>query len=129
MDVAFYRSSLQVMEKDNKESIQKYAYRWREEDVQVNPYLFVKEMISLFSNTFKASYFKYLVISSAQHFTDLVVIIKRIEQTIWLGKIADSNEENGFTRKRKETKVHKVEGGYKGKRKNYQNKDTYPFNS
>ena len=85
--------------------------------------------MSLFSNTFKASYFKYLVRSSAQHFTDMVVITERIEQTIWLGKIADSNEEKGFTGKRKETKVHKIKGGYKGKRKSYQNKDTYPSNS
>jgi tRNA isopentenyl-2-thiomethyl-A-37 hydroxylase MiaE len=48
-----------------------------------------KEMISLFSNTFKAPYFKYLVRSSAQHFTDLVVIAERIEQAIGLGKIVD----------------------------------------
>jgi hypothetical protein len=46
-------------------------------------------MISLFSNTFKASYFEYLVKSSAQHFIDLIVIIERIEQAIWIGKIAD----------------------------------------
>jgi len=68
-----------------------------------------KEMISLFSNTFKAPYFEYLVRSSAQHFTDLVVIAERIEQTIGLGKIADPTEKKGFTEKGKDT-----EGGCQG---------------
>jgi len=49
----------------------------------------------------------------------LVFIAKRIEQTIWLGKIADSTEEKDFIRKKKETEVHYIEGGYKGERKNY----------
>ena len=56
-----------------------------------------KEMINLFSNTFKALYFEYLVRSSAQHFTNLVVIAERIEQAIGLGKIAIRTEKNGFT--------------------------------
>ena len=50
----------------------------------------------MFVNTFKALYFEYLVRSSAQHFTDLVCIAKRIEQAIGLGKIADLTEKNGF---------------------------------
>jgi hypothetical protein len=53
-------------------------------------------MISLFSNTFKAPYFEYLVRSSAQHFTDLVVIAERIEQAIGLGKIANPTKKNSF---------------------------------
>ena len=56
-----------------------------------------KEMISLFSNTIKALYFEYLVRSSAQHFTNLVVIAERIEQAIGLGKIANPTKKNGFT--------------------------------
>jgi hypothetical protein len=59
-------------------------------------------MISLFSNTFKSSYFEYLVRSSAQHFTDLVVIAERIEQAIRLGKIANPTEKNSFTEKGKD---------------------------
>jgi len=38
-----------------------------------------------------------LVRSSAQYFTDLVVIAKRIEQAIGLGKITNPTEKNGFT--------------------------------
>jgi hypothetical protein len=67
------------MEKDNKESIREYAQRWCEIATQVNLFLLEKKMINLFFNTFKAPYFKYLVRSSAQHFTDLVVIAERIE--------------------------------------------------
>jgi tRNA isopentenyl-2-thiomethyl-A-37 hydroxylase MiaE len=59
-----------------------------------------KLIISLFSNTFKAPYFEYLVRSSAQHFTDLVVIAERVEQAIVIGKIADPIENNGFGWKR-----------------------------
>ncbi|XP_011016157.1 PREDICTED: uncharacterized protein LOC105119688 [Populus euphratica] len=89
--------SLQAMEKDNKESIREYARRWREVVVQVNPLMLEKEMISLFSNNFKALYFEYLVRSSAQHFTDLVVIAERIKQAMGFGMIANLSEKNRFT--------------------------------
>ena len=81
-------------------------------------------MINLFFNTFKALYFEYLVRSFARYFSDLVAIAERIEQAIRLGKIADSTEEKRLIGKRKETEVHNIECGYKGKRKNYPNKDT-----
>jgi hypothetical protein len=97
IDVGPDRLSLQVMEKDNKESIREYARRWSEVAAQVNPPILEKEMISLFSNTFKTPYFEYLVRSPAQFFTDLVVIAERIEQAIGLGKIANPTEKNGFT--------------------------------
>jgi hypothetical protein len=96
IDVGPDRLSLQAMEKNNKESIREYARRWSEVAAQVNPPMLEKEMISLFSNTFKAPYFEYLVRSSAQHFTDLVVIAERIEQAIGLGKIANPTEKERF---------------------------------
>jgi len=97
IDVGPDRLSLQAMEKDNKESIREYARRWSELAAQVDPPMLEKEMINLFSDTFKGPYFEYLVRSSAQHFTDLVVIAERIEQAIELGKIANPTEKNGFT--------------------------------
>jgi len=109
IDVGPDRLSLQAMEKNNKESIREYTQRWREAAAQVNPSLLEKEMINLFVNTFKAPYFEYLVRSSAQHFTDLVVIAERIEQAIGLGKIVDPTEKNGFTERGKDT-----EGGCQG---------------
>jgi len=96
IDVGPDRSSLQAMEKHSNESIREYTQRWREAAAQVNPSLLEKEMINLFVNTFKAPYFEYLVESSAQHFTDLVVIAERIEQAIGIGKIANPIENNGF---------------------------------
>jgi hypothetical protein len=103
IDMGPDRLSLQSMEKKNKESIKEYARRWSEVVAQVNPPMLEKEMISLFSNTFKAPYFEYLVRSFAQHFTNLVVIAKRIEQAIGLGKIANPIEKNGFMGKGKDT--------------------------
>jgi len=123
MDVGPDRSSLQAMEKDNKESIREYTQRWCETAAQVYPFLLEKEMISLFVNTFKAPYFEYLVGISTQHVSDLVAVAERIEQAIRLGKIVDSTEEKSFTWERKEIEVHNIEGDYKGERKSYQNKD------
>jgi len=102
IDVGPNRLSLQAMEKNNKESIREYARRWSEVAAQVNPPMLEKEMISLFSNTFKAPYFEFLVKSFAQHFTDLVIKVERIEQAIGLGKIVDPTEKNGFTEKGKD---------------------------
>jgi len=82
IDVGPDRLSLQAMEKHNKESIREYTRRWSEVAAQVNPPMLEKEMISLFSNTFKALYFEYLVRSSAQYFADLVDIAERVEQVI-----------------------------------------------
>jgi hypothetical protein len=92
------------MKKDNKESIKEYALRWCEAVAQVNS-LLKKEMINIFSNTFKALYFEYLIESFAQYFSDLVIIAERIEQAIWLSKIANLNEEKCFTRRRKKRKL------------------------
>jgi len=80
-----------------------------------------KEMINLFANSFKAP---YLVGVLHNIFSDMVVIARRIKQVIQLGRIVDSTEEKSFTRKRKETEVHNIKSGYKGKRKNYKNKNT-----
>jgi hypothetical protein len=103
MDVGPDNSSLQAMKKDNKESIKKYAQMWCEAVAQVNPSLLEKEMTNLFFNTFKTSYFEYLVRSSVQHLTNLVAIAERIEQIIRSGKIVDSTEKKSFVGKRKET--------------------------
>ena len=89
IDVGPDRLSLQAMEKDNKESIREYARRWSELAAQVNPPMLEKEMINLFFDTFKASYFEYLVRS---HW----IIAERIEQAIGLDKITNSTEKNGF---------------------------------
>jgi len=121
IDVGPDRLNLQAMEKNNKESIREYARRWSEVAAQVNPPVLEKEMINLFSNTFKAPYFEYLVRSSTQHFTDLVVIAERIEQAIGLGKIANPTEKNGFNDK--DDHPHPPSSSCTRERKKKQNKE------
>jgi hypothetical protein len=79
-----------------------------------------KEIIGLFSNTFKAPYFEYLVGSSAQSFSDLVVIAERIKQVIRMGRITDPSQKGGFIGHKKEANVHNIEGEGKGRKHNFQ---------
>lgn len=86
-------------------------------------------MVNLFLYTFKALYFEHLVRSITQHFSDLVIVGKRIKQTIRVGKIVDPSKTSGFTGKKKEAKVYNVKGkGYKGKNNYHDNShNTYNF--
>lgn len=86
-------------------------------------------MVNLFLYTFKALYFEHLVRSITQHFSDLVIVAKRIKQTIRVGKIVDPSKTSGFTGKKKEAKVYNVKGkGYKGKNNYHDNShNTYNF--
>ena len=59
-------------------------------------------MTGLFSNTFKAPYFEYLVGSAAYNFSDLVFIVERIEHAIRAGRIVDPIEKRGFVGRKKE---------------------------
>jgi len=79
LDIAPDRTSLSNLEKKNKESIREYAQRWREVASQVHPLLLDKEMVSLFANTLKAPYYEHVMGSSAQQFTDAVVVCEHIE--------------------------------------------------
>jgi len=126
MDIAPDRSSLHSLEKGHKESVREYAQRWREMAAQVNPPLLEKEMIGLFSNTFKAPYFEYLVGSAAQSFSDLVVIAERIEQAIRMGRITNPSEKRGFVGRKKEADIHNVEGEGKGRKDNFRPLMTIP---
>jgi hypothetical protein len=126
MDIALDRSSLHSLEKGHKEFVREYAQRWRETATQVNPPLLEKEMIGLFSNTFKAPYFEYLVGSSAQSFSDLVIIAEQIEQAIRIGRITDPSEKRGFIGRKKEVDVHNVEGEGKGRKHNVRPLMTIP---
>ena len=60
---------------------------WRDLAAQVHPPLLEKEMANLFTNTFKMSYFEFLIGNASQHFIDLVIVAKRIEQVIKVEKI------------------------------------------
>jgi hypothetical protein len=54
-------------------------------------------MVNLFSNTVKDPYFDHLISVQAQFFTDIVVMVERIEQAIRVGRF--------FVKKKEDNKV------------------------
>ncbi|XP_061946422.1 uncharacterized protein LOC133670035 [Populus nigra] len=120
MDIAPDRTSLSNLEKRDKESIREYAQRWRESAAQVHPPLLDKEMATLFANTLKAPYYEHVMGSSAQQFTDVVVVCERIEQGVKSGRISAPTEKRGFERK----EVNHVGDDYRGRKTSSQNYHT-----
>eukprot|EP00258_Populus_trichocarpa_P023615 XP_024439634.1 uncharacterized protein LOC112323891 [Populus trichocarpa] len=120
MDIAPDRTSLSNLEKRDKESIREYAQRWRESAAQVHPSLLDKEMVTLFANTLKAPYYEHVMDSSAQQFTDAVVVCERIEQGVKSGRISAPIEKRGFERK----EVNHVGDDYRGRKTSSQSYHT-----
>jgi hypothetical protein len=120
MDIAPDRTSLSNIEKRDKESIREYAQRWWELAAQVHPPLLDKEMVTLFANTLKAPYYEHVMGSSAQQFTNIVVVCERIEQGVKSGRISALTKKRGFERK----EVNYVEDGYKSRKNASQNYHT-----
>jgi hypothetical protein len=87
MGITRDRSNFLLLKKKDKKTIREYAQMWRDLAVQVHPPLLEKEMANLFTNTFKTSYFEFLIGNASQHFIDLVIVAKRIEQVIKVEKI------------------------------------------
>jgi hypothetical protein len=77
-------------------------------------------MVFLFANTLKAPYYKHVMGSLAQQFTNVVVVCERIEQGVKSGRISTPTEKRGFERK----EVHHVEDGYRGRKNSSQNYHT-----
>jgi hypothetical protein len=120
MDIAPDRTSLSNIEKRDKESIREYAQRWRELAAQVHPPLLDKEMVTLFADTLKAPYYEHVMDSSAQQFTNVVVVCERIEQGVKSGRISAPTKKRFFERK----EVNHVEDGYKSRKNASQNYHT-----
>jgi len=87
MGIARDRSNLSLLKKKDKKTIREYVQMWRNLTVQVHPPLLEKKMTNLFTNTFKMSYSEFLIGSASQHFINLVIVAKRIEQAIKVEKI------------------------------------------
>lgn len=94
------------MEKGKKEYVPECAQRWREKAIQVDPLLLEKEIINLFSNTFKAFFFHHLVGSPTQHFMDIIIVAEWLEKAIRARKITNLTKMKGVHRK-------ETEHGYK----------------
>lgn len=58
-------------------------------------------MINLFSSILKASYFEVIIGSSAQYFTNIVIVPKMIEQVIKAKKILDVTKKKRFIGRRR----------------------------
>jgi len=125
MDIAPDRTSLSNLEKRDKESIREYAQRWRDLAAQVHPPLLDKEMITLFANTLKYPYYEHMMGSSAQQFTDAMVVAEPIEQGVKSGRISAPVKKKGSEGKRKE--VDHVEGSYRGRKNPFQKYHTPSF--
>ncbi|XP_073261997.1 uncharacterized protein [Populus alba] len=118
MDIAPDRTSLSNLEKGDKESIREYAQRWRDLAAQVHPPLLEKEMVALFANTLKAPYYEHVMGSSAQQFTDAVVVAERIEQGVKSGRISTPVEKKSFGVRKRE--IDHVKSSYRSKKGPFQ---------
>ena len=122
MNISPDRTSLSNLEKGDKESIREYAQRWKDLAVQVHPSFFDKEMVTLFVNTLKPSYYEHVMGSSLQQFTNVVVVVERIEKGVKSDRISALTEKRGFKGKRRE--VDHVEDGCRGRKNQFQNYHT-----
>jgi len=77
-------------------------------------------MVTLFANTLKASYYEHVMGSSAQQFTDVVVVCERIEQGVKSGRISAPTKKRGFERK----EVNHVGDDCRGRKNSSQNYHT-----
>jgi len=71
-------------------------------------------MVTLFVNTFMASYCEHMMGSSAKQFINVIAIAKCIEQEIRSGKIFIPTEKKGFKENKKD--INHIEGAYKSKK-------------
>lgn len=86
---------------------------------QVHPPLLDREMVTLFSNTFKAPYYKHVMGNLAQQFTNVVIMAEGIEQG---GKVIGSLSQRkigGLVERKKRSIILKaIIGARKAKTKN-----------
>ncbi|KAA3478122.1 Gag-pro-like protein [Gossypium australe] len=108
-DIAPDRIMLQNMEKKSGESFRKYAQRWREVAMQVQPPLLEKEMTMLFINTLKAPFINHMLGSATKSFTDIVMSGEMIENAIRCGKIkAGESMRKTASKKRENEELYKT---------------------
>ncbi|XP_040951494.1 uncharacterized protein [Gossypium hirsutum] len=111
-DIAPDKITLQNMEKKSGESFRKYAQRWREVAIQVQPPLLEKETTILFINTLKAPFINHMLGSATKSFTDIVMSGEMIENAIRCGKIETGESTRRSAPKKRENEVGNVSSGY-----------------
>ena len=93
------RLTLQRMERNPTESFKKYAYRWYQVALQVEPALTNRKVNAMFVDTLPSPYYDKLVGNGTIDFSDLIFSVGRIENAIRKGKIMD-NRPTGFKSKK-----------------------------
>ncbi|KAK2428673.1 hypothetical protein QL285_027176 [Trifolium repens] len=112
------RDELRALTQKEKESFKEYAQRWRELAAQIRPPLEEKELCKLFLNTLSPFYYKKMVASAPNNFTEMVGMGMRLEEGVREGRLtkesgsASSSKKfgNNFSRK-KESEVGMVTNG------------------
>nr|XP_012466290.1 unnamed protein product [Gossypium raimondii] len=100
------RITLQNMEKKPSESFRKYAQRWREVAIQVQPPLLERETMILFINTLKAPFITHMLGSASKSFSDIIINGEMIENALRNGKIEAGESNKRSASRRKENEVN-----------------------
>ncbi|KAK2371753.1 hypothetical protein QL285_072966 [Trifolium repens] len=122
------RDELRALTQKEKESFKEYAQRWRELAAQIRPPLEEKELTKLFLNTLSPFYYKKMVASAPNNFTEMVGMGMRLEEGVRKGRLVNGNAPannakfgNNFLKK-KEPEVGMVT--HRGPRSEY---PAYPY--
>ncbi|KAK2357197.1 hypothetical protein QL285_094492 [Trifolium repens] len=112
------RDELRALTQKENESFKEYAQRWRELAAQIRPPLEEKELCKLFLNTLSPFYYKKMVASAPNNFTEMVGMGIRLEEGVREGRLTEGTGPasslkkfgNNFLRK-KESEVGMVTHG------------------
>ncbi|KAK2390738.1 hypothetical protein QL285_064254 [Trifolium repens] len=89
--LALDRDELRVLTQRENESFKEYAQRWRELAAQIRPPLEEKELTKLFLNTLSPFYYKKMVASAPNNFTEMVGMGMRLEEGVREGRLVNGN--------------------------------------
>ncbi|KAK2372738.1 hypothetical protein QL285_073841 [Trifolium repens] len=81
------RDELQALTQRENKSFKEYAQRWRELAAQIRPPLEEKELCKLFLNTLSPFYYKKMVASAPNNFTEMVAMGMRLEEGVREGRL------------------------------------------
>ncbi|KAK2450206.1 hypothetical protein QL285_009336 [Trifolium repens] len=85
------RDELRALTQRENESFKEYAQRWRELAAQIRPPLEGKELTKLFLNTLSPFYYKKMVASAPNNFTEMVGMGMRLEEGVREGRLVNEN--------------------------------------
>jgi hypothetical protein len=93
------RDELRALSQREKESFKEYAQRWRELAAQIRPPLEEKELTKLFLNTLSPFYYKKMVASAPNNFTEMVGMGMRLEEGVREGRLVNENAPTNSAKK------------------------------